>query len=426
MSDTPSLTRRSTRATVSLRALLALLVIGCGATVCADEAPPVIRLLPPAMDAKELPQPLRLPPLTVGAEIPVPLVEPIPTPVAGRVAPAGSELIPAPPEDPPAAMTEPLQPIPQASFEIGFCEYCGDTCQSGRCCTACQSSGRWGRFGRAIYRGLCCPDPCYSPKWRPLADAAFFTSAVRPQNQQRFRWDFAEDLTLPDRAEYFWQTRSTAPQGVDYDELKHYVEVAHKSFGAWVEYSYRAVDVDGAHAAGFGDITIGTKTLLFDTELVQLAFQFATHVPAGVGAEGLGTGHTSLEPGLVFGVNLSRDSFLQAELTQWIPLGGDADVAGALFRYNASYNHVLWRPHPCVPLIGMVELNGWRFQDGGYNDPNLSPTLQSASGESYVHGATGLRLFFCDRADFGVGCARAITSNSWAETVIRTEFRVRY
>ena len=62
----------------------------------------------------------------------------------------------------------------------------------------------------------------------PLADAAFFTTAVRPQNQQRFRWDHAEDLIQPDRAEYFWARadgNGVGPSdfptwGVDYDELR--------------------------------------------------------------------------------------------------------------------------------------------------------------------------------------------------------------
>lgn len=359
--------------------------------------------------------------------------------------------------------TEPLLPLPQepvpsepvprepiseeptpgapitASANLAFCEFCGDTCSTGGCCGDCAGSTRWGRFGRAVYRGLCCPDPCYDPVWRPLADTAFFTSAVRPLNQQRFRWDYAEDMTQPDRAEYFWARvgglgpASLPANGIDYDELRHYTEVAHGGFGASFEYSYRSVDgLGGAenHTAGFGDLTIGTKTLLFDTELVQVAFQFKTHIPQGNARKGLGVGHTSLEPGLILGLNLSPNSYLQAEVSEWIPLGGDANHAGALLHYNAAYNRVLARPHPCVPLIGTIEVAGWRFQSGAYTVPVVPPATVpatlGASGASFLQTSAGLRLFFCERADFGVSYATAALSDGWAETLIRTELRFRY
>jgi hypothetical protein len=337
--------------------------------------------------------------------------------------------MPAVVEAPPAVVSPVVSPV--AGF--GFCDYCGGGCNSGSCCADCESAGRFGRFGMAVYRGLCCPDPCYKPVWTPLADAAFFTNAVRPMNQQRFRWDLGEDLTRPDRAEYFW-ARTTdsgkgprpAPYAIDYHELSHYVEVAQGSFGASFEYRYRSLDAEGAHAAGFGDLTIGTKTLLFDTSLVQFAFQFLTHVPAGVANRGLGVGHVSLEPGAVLGFNLTPNSFLQAELSEWIPLGGDRDHAGAIFRHNVSYNHVLARPMPGVPIIGVIEMKGWRFQDGAYTDVTQTPQFQPASGESYVHGAAGVRMFFCDRADIGVSYSTPVTSDGWAEKWVRSEFRIRY
>ncbi|WP_146444685.1 hypothetical protein [Botrimarina colliarenosi] len=388
------------------------------------------------------PTPLRLPSLiqTTPADAParsepLPLPRPMRLPLPVEMQPIGA---------PPLEVTEPLLPEPVeplAPFpnetlsvtSVGFCEFCGETCGAGACCGDCDSAGRWGRFGRAVYRGLCCPDPCYDPQWRPLADAAFVTAAVRPQNQQRFRWDFAEDLQRPDRAEYFWARNdgsgkgpNVQPRSVDYDELRHYTEVAHGSFGAWFEYSYRSLDFGGLHEAGFGDMTVGTKTLLFDTQLVQVAFQFQTHIPQGSPGKGLGVGHTSLEPGLIFGLNLSNDSYVQAEFNEWIPLGGDSIYQGAIFRYNVAYNRVLARPHPCVPLLGVIEMNGWRFQDGAYTDPLTTPNFNQASGESYLHGAAGLRLFFCDRADFGVSYSTPITSDGWAETQVRSELRFRY
>lgn len=354
---------------------------------------------------------------------------------------ANAEVAPAPPKapeplEPIPAVVEPLTGSPASSpivAEFSFCECCGGGCGAGGYCADCQNASRTGRFARAIYRGLCCPDPCYVPKWTPLADSAFFTSAVRPQNQQRFRWDHGENLIRPDRAEYFWARAdgsgigpSSSPVALDYDTLRHYTEVAHGPFGAWVDYSYQSLDIDGEHAAGFGDLTIGTKTLLFDTRLVQFAFQFQTHVPAGSTTRGLGVGHVSLEPGLIFGLNLTPNSYLQAEVNEWIPIGGDSYYSGALLRYNVAYNHVLARPHPCLPVVGTMEFAGWRFQDGAYTQPGGTVAVAPASGDTYLHAAAGVRLFFCDRADLGVTYATPATTDGWADKWIRSELRFRY
>ncbi|MEQ8849442.1 hypothetical protein [Botrimarina sp.] len=409
------------------------------------------------IDARGQAEPRRLPPpgpndvgalITADAEPTAHAPEEVPAPAVIRLPPVQpiGPIEPAPPAPPPwplAIETEPPEPIgaapaagPLAGLgEIAFCDYCGDACSSGGCCGDCAGATRGGRFARAVYRGLCCPDPCYRPQWRPRADAAFFTAAARPVNQQRFRWDWAEDLFQADRAEYFWARTGAGGRGpnvqpprVDYDELRHYAEVAHGSFGAWVDYSYRSLDYAGGHEAGFGDLTIGTKTLLFDTELVQMAFQMQTHVPAGSVGKGLGVGHTSLEPGLIFGLNLSPGSYLQVELNEWIPIAGDPTYAGAIFRYNAAYNRVLARPHPGVPVIGSLELAGWRFQDGAYtaSDGAGGVVTRRASGDNYVHAAAGFRVFFCDRADIGVSYLAPMTSDSWADTLVRTELRFRY
>ncbi|TWT75586.1 hypothetical protein Pla123a_30960 [Posidoniimonas polymericola] len=357
---------------------------------------------------------------------------PLPEPPTFEAVPVPVEPVPTP-----AGVVEPLAPAAVGPVvEFTFCEFCGDSCGGGGCCGDCRGASRWGRFVRGVYRGICCPDPCYDPCWRPLADAAFFTAAVRPVNQQRFRWDHGEDMLHPDRAEYFWArangagpgpSAGAAPSGfggLDYDELRHYSEVAHGSFGASFEYSYRSLDVDGQHFAGFGDMTIGAKSILFDTELVQVAFKMDTHVPQGSSLKGLGTGHVSLEPGLVFGLNLSQNSFLQGELTEWIPLGGTSGYEGAIFRYNLGYNRVIARPHPCVPIISVTELSGWRFQDGAFTA--FDGTTRPTSHATFLNVSSGLRVFFCDKADFGLTYAVAGSSQSWTETLIRTELRFRY
>jgi hypothetical protein len=315
----------------------------------------------------------------------------------------------------------------------------------------------------ALYQCICCPDPCYEPHWIPIADAAFFVEGVRPQSQQEFRWESGRNLIFPDRAEYFWARadgsgRGPTPGGsgagaipgvpgvpavpgvggtttttgavkgetrVDYNSLSLYTEGATGGLGMFVEMPYLSLngEQDG-HAAGFGDMNIGTKTLLFDCELLQLGFIFRTYIPIGNPTKGLGNGHVSLEPSLVAAVKLAPETYLQAQVCEWIPLGGDPAYSGAILHYHMSLNQVLCRPVQDVPVIGTFEMNGWSFQDGLYTDPVLGP--QKASGDTYISLGPGLRVFICDKCDFGIGTAFAVTAGHFADQVYRSEFRLRF
>src|SRR5262249_56151723 len=63
---------------------------------------------------------------------------------------------------------------------------------------------RVGRMLCGFSRCICCPDPCYEPRWVPLANAALFVDPVRPATQIRLRGDFGWDMRFPDKAEWFW------------------------------------------------------------------------------------------------------------------------------------------------------------------------------------------------------------------------------
>jgi hypothetical protein len=246
------------------------------------------------------------------------------------------------------------------------------------------------------------------------------------------------NLPFPDRAEFFWaradgKGRGPSPTSpflaekrVSYNDLSLYTEGATGLIGLFIEMPYRSIDPELApHAAGFADMNLGTKTLIFDCELIQVAFQFRTYLPIGNTGKGLGTGHVSLEPSLIVGIRLAQDMYLQSQIAEWIPIGGDPNYAGAVFHYHLSLNQVLCRILPDVPLIGTAELNGWSFQDGAYTDPTLG-SFQRASKDGYVSAAVGLRLFVCDRIDVGVSACYALTDPGWASQLYRSEFRWRF
>jgi hypothetical protein len=335
------------------------------------------------------------------------------------------------------------QPLPDP---ISFAKSVGcSECGTGGCvpgkkpCYPCDCDSHIGRFLCGVYECICCPDPCYEGRWTPVADASFFTDAPRPITQQRFRWDAGLNVMFPDRSEYFWgapplgptialsnpTTAFKAEKNLSYNDLSVYTEVATGLISFFVDVPYRSIDGDiTGHAAGFGDINLGTKTLLYDCELFQIAFQFKTYILSGVPVKGLGTGHMSIEPSVLLGLRISPDTYLETQVGEWIPFGNPF-YSGAILKANASLNQVLWRIMPNVPLIATAEIQTLNFQDGAYTDPVLG-AWQKSSGYTYINVGPGLRLFICDRIDFGIGTSFALTEKHFAEQLYTSEFRVRY
>ena len=74
----------------------------------------------------------------------------------------------------------------------------------------------------------------------------------------------------------------------------------------FVEYPYRQLNpLFSPTQAGFSDINFGIKSMWLDTELLQVTFQFRTYTPSGNAAQGLGTGHFSLDPSVMASMKLA-------------------------------------------------------------------------------------------------------------------------
>jgi hypothetical protein len=344
------------------------------------------------------------------------------------------------------------------------CASCGGNCVPGHePCACCTADSCVGRFFCGLHDCICCPDPCYEPHWVAAADAAFFVDAARPVTQTRLRWDTLFSIPNPDRAEYFMareNVKQLEPSGpctrhgvgkgpnciasqIDVEDFSLYNEVASGNFSAFVEVPYREVDpttspISAAlgldpccHQSGFADMNLGTKSLLLDCELAQVAFQFKTFIPIGNFTAGLGTGHVSLEPSLLYSLKLGPDTYWQGQFAYWISIGGDALYQGNIFHYHSSLNHVLWRPIPDVQLIGTAELNEWSVIGGNFTetqffDPATRRPFAVSATSTMVSMGPGLRLVICDKIDFGVGTAFSLTGPRWAEEQVRAEFRWRF
>jgi hypothetical protein len=363
-------------------------------------------------------------------------------------------------------MTSPLFGVPalESGLPVGGCASCGSgggplasdvhpappadacACGIGGCgcvpgrnpCYCCDATTHMGRFFNAVYQCVCCPDPCYEPRWVAAANASFFTDPARPISQWRVRYDAGLGLQFPDRAEYFWARADGKGKGpppvaphrgegaLDYDQLSLYTETAIKRFSFFVEIPYLSVSPNfDPYAAGFGNMNLGIKSLLCDSELMQLAFQFRTYIPIGNFLKGLGNGHVSLEPSLLMALKLAPDTYLQGQISELAPIGGDPLYQGSLLIHHLSLNQVLWRIMPDVPLIGTLEYNGLSFQSGRFTDPILGP-FQKAGGFTFVSAGPGLRLVVCNRIDIGFGAAFAVNEPTYPRQLYRTEFRWRF
>ncbi len=316
------------------------------------------------------------------------------------------------------------------------CAPCG-ACIPGRepCCCINHDTAI-GRFWAGIHECLCCPDPCYEPRWVAAANNAFFVSPARPVTQTMFRWDFMRNYRLPDRAEYLWARadgngKGPRPQGgangvssTRVSELMMYTEVAAGKFSAYVGMPYReVVPLEANRGSGFGDLQIGTKSMLFDCELMQVTFQMNTSVPTGSPGKGAGTGHVALEPSLLTAIKLTNAAYLQTQISEWLPIGGDSEYQASILHYHTALNYSL--EILCdVQFVMSAEFGGYRVQGGRASDPVLGTI--AANSDSYLYAGPGARLVFCNKLDIGFGAAFALTNDHFAEDWYRFELRWRF
>jgi len=324
------------------------------------------------------------------------------------------------------------------------CLSCGGrgTCFPGqKPCDPVQAHTVVGRFFADLYECICCPDPCYQPSWIPQANAAFFVDYARPRTVTRLRYDNLEDMTRPDRNQ-FWinnvtPTRKNGTRTIRnlYARLQQvyiYQEAAGARGSVFVEYPYRQINESWAPTqAGFGNINFGIKSLLFDCEMLQVAFQLRTFMPSGNFMNNLGNGQFAIDPSILTSLKLGPETYFQGQFGNWVPLGGpggNSKLAGGIFYWFMSLNQVVCYTTPHSPLIATLEMDGWSFENGGYTPSilkggNLHPPIPKGGGVSYFNIGPGLRQSICNRVDFGGAITWATNSAHWAQPWFRFEVR---
>ena len=91
-----------------------------------------------------------------------------------------------------------------------------------------------------------------------------------------------------------------------------------------------------------------------------------------------------------------------------------------------SLNQVIYHFSPDTPVIAMLEMDGWSFENGGYTNPivNKAPTVIGAGGGvSYFNIGPGLRAALGNRVDLGTAITWKTTPNQWGSPWFRLEVR---
>src|SRR5262249_30896572 len=119
---------------------------------------------------------------------------------------------------------------------------------------------------------------------------------------------------------------------------------------------------------GLSDIVLGAKWAVVAEQDCSLTVQLRTFFPSGDSRLGLGTGHFSIEPGLLYYRRMDRVSF-PSEFKGWIPLGRTTNTvdgrnfAGSVLTYGGGFGYdVIQRQN--LRVMPLVEIVGWSVLDG--------------------------------------------------------------
>ena len=113
----------------------------------------------------------------------------------------------------------------------------------------------------------------------------------------------------------------------------------------------------------------------------------------------------SLEPSLLYFKQLTQRLIFQAQLTDWIPVGGTAE-AGNIIEYGVGFSYFVYQTPklaiaPVVELLGWTVLSGYEsffspdasFATGNFNVPD-DHGVYSAIGDTIINGKLGVWTYF--------------------------------
>jgi outer membrane putative beta-barrel porin/alpha-amylase len=286
-------------------------------------------------------------------------------------------------------------------------------------------------------------------------------------SQIRLRFDAGFHDNAPDRAEFFYGQYAgldgPGPKSVvadlNFQQLYvrgEYASNQRLSFFAelpvrWIQPQLIVANLTPTSTftsqVGFSDIATGFKLAAIASPSQYLTFQFQAHLPSGNASSGLGTGHSTVEPALLYYRRLSDKVTLEAETGDSHPIGGSScrnpcestnltgpksqGFAGDVFFYGVGPSYAAYRSQQ-VLIAPVIELVGWRVL-GGLETICVAGVLDcadqvavTADSTNMVNLKAGVRAMVGDHSSFYVGYGHQLTHEFWYKEILRAEYRYTF
>ena len=269
----------------------------------------------------------------------------------------------------------------------------------------------------------------------------------------RVRFDAGFDMTAPDRSEFFYakcgcyraagaDPNAPGPGAVIVTNLRFqeaHVNVeyapAHR-FSVFVDASGRSIQPQAGNGplfgaqTGPGDLQAGFKFAPLASSDGYLTFQLRSYIPTGDSLLGLGTGHYSIEPSLLFTRKVTRATALSGQFSVWHPIGGSSGAgfdpavatqsfAGNVLTFGAGVSHRFLLAEN-LRMAPVVEIVGWSVRSGLVTLPSPPPPI--SANANIVNAKLGARFSVGSHNTIYVGFGRQLSHIGWYRDFIRVEY----
>ena len=224
-----------------------------------------------------------------------------------------------------------------------------------------------------------------------VSSAVGYIDPALPISQIRMRVDSGYDNDRPSRAEFFYMKGGVPnpEKRVDFQDVRTYVEYAPTSrFSGFVEVPVRFLNPEiNPNQWGLGDINAGAKFAMIYSDRRIVTSQLTAYAPSGNPLHGLGTGHASIEPGLLVLQRVGERMYLEGEVKDWIPIGG-SNFSGNVLIAGLGTSYQVYQGR-YVRVLPVAEFVGW-FVLGG-KEQVFPGVVQDATGDTIVNAKLGVR-----------------------------------
>lgn len=185
--------------------------------------------------------------------------------------------------------------------------------------------------------------------------------------------------------------------------------------------SFIGPSYDGA--SGLSDVRFGAKLDLSHDSNSQMTLELLASAPTGDDAKGLGTGHWTVLPTVLYNTRLGDRLTLETHVGSVVPMKGSTGVVGSSQYFAGRMMTFGLAPtfdaytKGTLHVAPLVEVVGWRIVDGysTYDGAN-------ANGTTIVNLNVGARVVRGINSVY-VGYARALTAKTWFDNAVRIELR---